>query len=80
MNTINEPKLIFDDEDDDGVLLQSIQNAIDMESMNAGTITFDTDFFSSTNAADEETIDIEALSPTFFNISNLHQALSKYKF
>lgn len=80
MNTGNAPKLIFDDEDDDGILLQSIQNAIDLESMNAGTIKFDTDFFTSTNAADEETVDIEALSPTFFNIANLHEALSKYKF
>ena len=81
MNTSNAPKLIFDDEDDDGILLQSIQNAIDMESMSDGTIKFDTNFFSSINAADEDTIDVAALSPTFFNITNLHQALSQhYKF
>ena len=74
------PKLVFNDEDDDGILLQSIQNAIEMESMTDGTIKFDTDFFASVNVADEETVDVDALSPTFFNISNLHQALSHYKF
>lgn len=80
MHASHAPKLIFDDEDDDGILLQSIQNAIDMESMSDDAVTFDTDFFPSTNAEDEETIDVDALSPTFFNITNLHQALSHYTF
>ena len=80
MNTTSAPKLIFDDEDDDGLLLQSIQNAIDGESMNDGTVKFNTDFFTSMNVADEEIIDIETLSPTFFNITHLNQALSQYKF
>lgn len=79
-NTDQVPKLIFDDEDDDGILLESIQSAIDMESTSEGALTFDTNFFASTNTVDEEPIDVDALSPTFFNISNLNQALSRYKF